>query len=173
MECASFWTVLHMPWFILLVARQYFRFKPRSCLVPKGILWILHRLWKVRLKGWRNEGEHLAWSISLKFCCRDRFGAKIAFAVLLYMIKFLLQVGIGLGCCFLAFLLIRLCVIHLEDFFSVVLSSFVFRFSGWTLYILVGCVLVQFVVDNFGVTQVERGWLENSGWVNWPAIGNG
>jgi len=58
-----------MSWLILLLDKQYFRFKPKRALVPVGSLVSFQRLWKVRFVGC-CKGFVLRFCVMLlKFCC--------------------------------------------------------------------------------------------------------
>jgi hypothetical protein len=57
-----------------LVARQNFRFSPRSYLVPAGSFCFVHRLWKVRFFGCACNSKGSSVMCLLKFCCRDFVG---------------------------------------------------------------------------------------------------
>jgi hypothetical protein len=57
-----------------LEARQNFKFKPSSVLVPVGSCYFLQRLWNVRFLGCKNVGDGKAAIAVLKFFCRVKVG---------------------------------------------------------------------------------------------------
>jgi hypothetical protein len=58
--------VLLMSSVILSEAKQNFRFSPTSTLAPGGRQFFLHKLWKVRFLGWRDNGDSVAAMAMLK-----------------------------------------------------------------------------------------------------------
>jgi hypothetical protein len=74
MEYAILRTVLLMLCCSFLEAKQYLRFRPRSCLVPEGSLSVPQRLWKVRLDGCWYRVEGGSFIALLKLVWIDLFG---------------------------------------------------------------------------------------------------